>query len=244
MKTIFYDVDTQNDFMNKTGALYVPGAEELKPTLAALTKYACEKGIPIFGSVDRHFGTDIYKVREGELQRHGGPFPDHCFDGTEGQKKIAETKHNLATGFIADPLPGEKLFLRDITEGKPAEFMLIDDEMLGPVLRTFMREQIRDGRTTGIFVEKQKYDVATNPWFEKVLKAVAPERAIVYGVATDYCVKAGALALKKAGVPDVYLVTDAIAGITPEGCTKALDEMVVVGVNLTTSKEVLEGKLT
>ena len=89
----------------------------------------------------------------------------------------------------------------------------------------------------GIFFEKQTYDVTSNPWFEKVIKAVAPERAFVYGVATDYCVKAGALGLIRAGVPEVYVVTDAIKGITKESSETALEELVREGVKFTTSKE-------
>ncbi len=89
---IFYDVDTQNDFMNSNGALYVPGAESLKENIRLLTEYARAKKIKIAGSVDRHFGTEKYKEREGELHRWGGPFPDHCMVGTKGELKINETR--------------------------------------------------------------------------------------------------------------------------------------------------------
>ena len=34
MSVILYDVDTQKDFMNSDGALYVPGAEKLKSVIA------------------------------------------------------------------------------------------------------------------------------------------------------------------------------------------------------------------
>src|SRR3989339_460088 len=88
---IFYDVDTQNDFMNADGALYVPAAELIKPALAKLTDYARANNIPVLGSVDKHFGTEQYKSREGELQKWGGPFPDHCMSQTDGQDKIDET---------------------------------------------------------------------------------------------------------------------------------------------------------
>ena len=37
---IHYDVDTQNDFMNPSGALYVPDAESIKPNLKKLTDHA------------------------------------------------------------------------------------------------------------------------------------------------------------------------------------------------------------
>ena len=45
---IFYEVDIQNDFMNKNGALYVPGAELIKPNIKILTNYAREKNIPVW----------------------------------------------------------------------------------------------------------------------------------------------------------------------------------------------------
>ena len=63
---IFYDVDTQNDFMNSSGALYVPGAEEIKENLRELAGYAVNKGMPVIASVDRHFGTEKYAKREAD----------------------------------------------------------------------------------------------------------------------------------------------------------------------------------
>ena len=40
MKTAFFDVDTQIDFLYPAGALYVPGAERIVPAIAALNRYA------------------------------------------------------------------------------------------------------------------------------------------------------------------------------------------------------------
>src|SRR3989344_145268 len=85
MKTIFWNVDTQHDFMNKNGALYVPGAEEIKPALDRLTKYALPQGIKIMGSIDAH------TEKDPEMKANGGPFPFHCMIGTLGQKHIPET---------------------------------------------------------------------------------------------------------------------------------------------------------
>jgi nicotinamidase/pyrazinamidase len=80
--TLFYDVDTQRDFMLPDGKLYVPGAERIVPRLEALTRFAREKGIPIAGSVDRHFSADP------ELRANGGEYSAHCMNGTEGQQKV------------------------------------------------------------------------------------------------------------------------------------------------------------
>ena len=84
---LFHDGDTQRDFLEPGGALYVPGAERLVPNLARLTHLA-RTGTPrirVIGTVCRHFPGDA------ELAPNGGPYPPHCMDGTPGQRKIDAT---------------------------------------------------------------------------------------------------------------------------------------------------------
>ncbi len=81
MKTVFLDVDTQIDFLFPAGALYVPGAEETVPNLAALTRHALASGHQIISTVDAHSEDDPeFKV-----------WPPHCIVETIGQHKAAAT---------------------------------------------------------------------------------------------------------------------------------------------------------
>ena len=203
-KTIFYDVDTQNDFMNEDGALYVLGAEEIKPILKEITDYARENNYPILGSVDRHFEDDA------ELKRNGGPFPDHCMDGTFGQKKIDEI--NVKTYFIEN-------YGEPICQENAGIYYWNGEDTTNRIKKGFQ-----------VYFEKQHNDVFTNESFRFALKRMGTERAIVYGVATDYCVKAAAIGMKKRGI-DVYVLEDAIKGVVPETTEQAIKEMKEVGIN-------------
>ncbi|HYM12151.1 MAG TPA: isochorismatase family protein, partial [Bryobacterales bacterium] len=78
---ILIDEDTQIDFLLPAGALYVPGAERLIPTLARIYGRCRESGIPVIASVDAH--------HENDLEFAG--WPAHCVAGTLGQQKIPQT---------------------------------------------------------------------------------------------------------------------------------------------------------
>lgn len=81
MKQVFFDIDTQIDFVFPGGALYAPGAEAVVPVVAALNRYAVSKGIPLVSTVCAHQENDPeFKV--------WGP---HCVLGTVGQHKPMST---------------------------------------------------------------------------------------------------------------------------------------------------------
>ena len=87
-RLVFWDVDTLYDFMHADGRLYVPGSEEIIPTLAALTAFAHSRRIPIVASADAHEETD---AEISDTPDWSTTFPPHCIRGTPGQLKIAET---------------------------------------------------------------------------------------------------------------------------------------------------------
>ena len=88
MNAVFWDVDTQADFMQPEGKLYVPGAETLAPNLARLTDYAHAQGIRIIASADDHLEDHEEISATPDFTR---TFPPHCLRGSAGQRRIPET---------------------------------------------------------------------------------------------------------------------------------------------------------
>ena len=81
MKTVFFDVDTQIDFLFPAGALYVPGAENIIERLTVLTRFAASNALQIISTADAHMEND----------REFGSWKPHCVIGTVGQTKASGT---------------------------------------------------------------------------------------------------------------------------------------------------------
>lgn len=88
-EVVFWDVDTQYDFIYPDGRLYVKGAEEIIPNLERLTGYAQKHGVQVMGSVDHHSESDEEISRDPDYQE---TFPPHCIKDTPGQSKIEATR--------------------------------------------------------------------------------------------------------------------------------------------------------
>jgi len=162
---IFWDVDTQVDFMLPEGKLYVPGAETIIPTLAALTNWAARHEVLVVASTDAHQRDD----EEFSL------YPPHCLASTPGQKKIPET--TLSPQFTIPNRP---------------------------------RAELPDAaRYQQIIIEKQKFDVFTNPNTEAFLARLGKPEIVLYGVVTEICVSAATRGLLDRGYR-VTVMEDAI----------------------------------
>jgi nicotinamidase/pyrazinamidase len=88
-----------------------------------------------------------------------------------------------------------------------------------------------------IIVEKQALDLFSNPVAERLLR-VLPPRAIVFGVATEYCVKKACMGLRRMGA-QTALVSDAIRALSPKTEKEALEEMRCAGVEFITLETLL-----
>jgi nicotinamidase/pyrazinamidase len=123
-RVIFWDVDTQVDFMRAEGKLYVPGSEEIIPVLRALTDFAHARGIPIVASSDEH---ELAHAEISATPDWATTFPPHCMRGTPGQRKIAETA--LRNPLVIEPEreDPERLYARIATHD--GDFLLLKHEL-------------------------------------------------------------------------------------------------------------------
>ena len=148
-KTVFVDIDTQFDFMNPRGNLYVPDAEDIIDNIKKLFDYAKEHKIKILSSTDAHV------VDDPEFNL----FPAHCVKGTPGNQKIEASTCN-------DNITIEN------REQEITESIMNHDQ---------------------IIVESQTFDIFESTNTDKIVKKLDVQNFVVFGVATDYCVKAAVL---------------------------------------------------
>jgi len=79
-RIVFWEVDTQADFMLPGGKLYVPGAEKIIPNLKRLVDVARQGKVLLVSDACRHSKDDP------EFQT----FPPHCIRGTPGARIVPE----------------------------------------------------------------------------------------------------------------------------------------------------------
>ena len=183
---VFFDVDTQRDFIEETGALAVPMAAALRDALRILTETARALQIPILASCDAH-AKDDPEFKD---------FPPHCIVGTRGAEKIPET---WVRGSYLVPASGRR--------------------------RPWIDEKNWRQRGGEVVLETASLDPFANPAAAMLLKSMEPRRVAVYGVATEYGVRYAVLNCINLGIAEVYLVRDAVKGLTEEGEHQALVEM-------------------
>lgn len=160
--TIFFDIDTQHNFMYEHGKFYVPGAEKIIPNLKKITDFARKNNISIVASID--------------LQKSGAEIRTNYTSQADGYRKIPETT-----------LPNAKV--------------IPNNELSGNQLKKLLEIYNR------FWIFKQKNDVFSNPNTKEIIKNA--KSVCIYGVATDYCVKAAVLGLRSMNI-ETYVIKDAI----------------------------------
>jgi nicotinamidase/pyrazinamidase len=145
-RLLFWDVDTQVDFMLPEGKLYVPGAEKIIPRLQSLTAFAAQHSIPLVSTVDAHLETDA----------EFSDYPPHCVVGTPGQAKVEGTTlpRHLTVPNQKVNLPSDLASFPQVIVEKQATDVFTNpnmDELLALVARD--REIVLYGVVTEICVQ-------------------------------------------------------------------------------------------
>ncbi len=130
MRTVFFDIDTQMDFLYPSGALSVPGAESVEGAVAVLNRFAASLGIPVISTMDAH-AEDDPEFRE---------WPAHCVAGALGQRKPAAT---LLEKRIVVPNAAGRLALDGVEQVllEKQTFSCFSNDRLDEVLRHFAADR-------------------------------------------------------------------------------------------------------
>jgi len=88
-----------------------------------------------------------------------------------------------------------------------------------------------------IIVEKQTVDVFQAANLERVMRHLDAEKFVVYGVVTEICVLWAIRGLTRLG-RRATLVQDAVASLTDQGASSALEEMLSSGVTLCNAADI------
>ncbi|MDX2260483.1 MAG: isochorismatase family cysteine hydrolase [Gemmatimonadales bacterium] len=138
-------------------------------------------------------------------------YPPHCMRGTPGQAKVSETA--LRNPRLVHPVP-------HAADDLAAQLLAHDGDLL----------LLKPG--TDVF--------RWNPNADTVLRALAPSRVVVYGVATDVCVVAAVDGLARR-LPDaeIVVVQDAVAALDPERGRALLAEWSARGISVISSAQLL-----
>jgi nicotinamidase/pyrazinamidase len=189
---VFLDIDTQRDFLDPGGALYVPGSVEILPNLRRLTDFAIDHKIPILATACSHHPDDP------ELT----VFPAHCIAHAPGQARVPATARPFSV-------------ILDVEERLSGE--------LPPHLTLHKRElNVFSRADTEELVARYNRDSPT--W-------------VVYGVATDYCVREAVDELMQRHFK-VAIVVDAIHAIDASAEASLLSKFARGGALMTLTEVV------
>ncbi len=186
---VFVDIDTQRDFLDPDGALFIAGSTSIRPALARLTEIARRRRIPVVATACAHQPQD--SVIE--------PFPPHCLVGSKGQERIPETARPRSLVI------------------EPEQAFIVPDQTIDHVT-----------------IYKRHYDLFTNQSSNAIFAALGDQETTfyVYGVATDFCVKAAVEGLLARG-RTVAVLVDAVRAVDSAAEPAILTEFVHKGAFLT-----------
>ncbi len=221
-RVMAYGVDLQKDFMLprhqiKNGlfdGLYVPGAEEVIAFVQRLTNAIADfvlgkKPFSILHILSR----DTHETNDAEFSIFRTVSKRHCVKGTPGWDfvdgaNISNSVHVIDEAQSVKDVPSAEEIKSMVTEGSTFEIRknAIDVDKHRGIIGEHPETK---APILDIVDNVKAYQLFNN--FKKSGRNVA----LVYGVATDYCVRGAVAFLKMLGITPI-VVKDAIKGIAPD----------------------------
>jgi nicotinamidase/pyrazinamidase len=195
-KVIFWNVDTQVDFMEPDGKFPVPNGESIKPNLKKLTEFARENKIKVINTM-AWYPKDSKEL--SETPDMAETFPLHCLIGTEGVRFIGETSPEPGDTMVIDWESQKGIFFPDLHKYRNI------------IVRKNVLDVFEGNSFTEALVNNLGIPIMDRPTF------------IVYGVPTNTNLKRVVEGLARRGY-EVNVVTDAIKGFGIEGPTQKWGE--------------------
>jgi nicotinamidase/pyrazinamidase len=155
---------------------------------------------------------DNHELTDSEISQNPDwkvTFPPHCMRGTPGQQKIAQTSLRGPMVLDREPVGKEPLALAALSHR--GDFLIL----------------------------KGSLDVFGNPNTSIIVETLDPQAIVLYGVATDFCVKYAVEGLlQRLPARRIQVVTDAIRPIYPAEGERLLAEWHDAGVQMISSREI------
>lgn len=205
---VFWNIDTQYDFMMPDGKLPVgqgQGAEDIIPALEEITQIARDNGIRVVNTADYHNEQSDEFSEEPDFDE---TYPPHCIGETPGARYIEATQPKNALEIDWRKTPNWE----DVAE-HTGDFVVYKDAF-------------------DVFAGQPE-----SPYAEDLVDMLQPDQAVVYGVATEVCVDYAVEGLLERGI-EVYVPKDAIKGINPVDAEKAVKRWREKGVEIGTISDV------
>lgn len=106
---VFWNVDTQYDFVNPKGSLYVKGAEMLIPLWEEILSFVRTHDIRLVSTKDHHF-LDSEEI--SDTPNFVTSFPPHCIAYEEGEKSVLSMIDGHGACIVWDSVLSEEDLLR------------------------------------------------------------------------------------------------------------------------------------
>ncbi|MHC4186116.1 MAG: isochorismatase family protein [Planctomycetota bacterium] len=133
--TIFWDVDTQFDFLKPEGRLYVPGAAKIIEPISRTRVFALENGYSIIASMDWHSLEDEEISTTPDFKE---TFPPHCMAFESGSERL---------GYLGD-VPIESVGVEKMARRELAK--LVEKEQYHVVIRTSSVDVFENSNTVAL----------------------------------------------------------------------------------------------